>query len=435
MASRSKRSESSKSETSWSEWVWDAAAANWYRSRYNARGSAEYEYSPGDTLKGKSEDARYSPTEQIPQPGIETSYSEHTNYDESWQESSSSQGYQERPQLSPWDQYGTTQQGAQNPNYQPAQESYSTSGYGDAVSSMTQAMATTSLSSYPIYPSHYGSSDYQSEKGKGVDTSSDVYAGSSMPGQTSDYSSAYSVPRVETNTPIEISNRSREAPHRKWKSDSRFKVHRAKDFVSGRIFNVIWTNPNMDGPKHLQFLIMRNDRRSSLCLQISSYGGRATTQPGIDPADHTVIYSSRKKGPVYHEGERIVNKPIRIELLDKSHDIDPASRLNYAQLYNVEYDVKVQFIGEVARNHFQTVVTAFNERHPPRTASSGYNDLDKRYFIPETDDERPVQKPIEPRPETPPGTGDAPYYPPPTAPRPAPPRGQSPSPSLYGAED
>jgi hypothetical protein len=57
--------------------------------------------------------------------------------------------------------------------------------------------------------------------------------------------------------------------------------------------------------------------------------------------------------------------PIRIEVTKDSHKLDPLSRLNYAKLYTVEHNVKVLFIGRVARNYERDVKHGYNEAHPP----------------------------------------------------------------------
>ncbi len=94
-----------------------------------------------------------------------------------------------------------------------------------------------------------------------------------------------------------------------------------------------------------------------------TYGGQGTLKYGADPEDHAVVYTSK---PQYIEGEdRIIKKPVRIELKDPKEKLDPTSRLNYGKIYTVEHNVKVFFIGQVARNHEQTVATDFNKTHPP----------------------------------------------------------------------
>lgn len=88
---------------------------------------------------------------------------------------------------------------------------------------------------------------------------------------------------------------------------------------------------------------------------------------GVHAETHTVVYSSRKEGPYLADGEERLmhHKPIRIEIKDPTHKLDKLSRLNYAKIYTVEHNVKVLFIGRVAENYEQAVVTAFNKTHPP----------------------------------------------------------------------
>ena len=57
--------------------------------------------------------------------------------------------------------------------------------------------------------------------------------------------------------------------------------------------------------------------------------------------------------------------PIRIEVIKDSHKLDPLSRLNYAKLYTIEHNVKVLFIGKVARNYERDLRHGYNEAHPP----------------------------------------------------------------------
>ena len=80
-----------------------------------------------------------------------------------------------------------------------------------------------------------------------------------------------------------------------------------------------------------------------------------------------MVYTSRKDGPYISDREKglMTKKSIRIEIKDPAHKLDPLSRLNYAKVYTVEHNVKVLFIGKVAENYEQAVVTAFNDTHPP----------------------------------------------------------------------
>jgi hypothetical protein len=98
-----------------------------------------------------------------------------------------------------------------------------------------------------------------------------------------------------------------------------------------------------------------------------TYGYQGVLKNGVHSEDHAVIYSSKTEGPFLHQLEKglMAHNPIRIDLKDQSHKLDPLSRLNYAKIYTVEHNVKVLFIGQVAKNYEQDVILAFNETHPP----------------------------------------------------------------------
>lgn len=50
---------------------------------------------------------------------------------------------------------------------------------------------------------------------------------------------------------------------------------------------------------------------------------------------------------------------------NSSHKLDPASRVNYAKVYTVEHNVKVQFIGTLTRNAQAQLSVDYNSQHPP----------------------------------------------------------------------
>jgi hypothetical protein len=97
---------------------------------------------------------------------------------------------------------------------------------------------------------------------------------------------------------------------------------------------------------------------------------------GVHPEDHAVVYSSKSQGPYFLEREKglMTKHPIRIEVIKDSHKLDPLSRLNYAKLYTVEHNVKVLFIGKVAKNYERDVKYSYNQAHPPfRNAGPGFH--------------------------------------------------------------
>lgn len=109
---------------------------------------------------------------------------------------------------------------------------------------------------------------------------------------------------------------------------------------------------------------------------ILTYGNQGVLKRGVHPEDHAVVYSSRKDGPYCLEREKglMTKHPIRIEVVKDSHKLDPLSRLNYAKLYTVEHNVKVLFIGKVARSYERDVKHGYMQAHPPFTeAGPGFH--------------------------------------------------------------
>lgn len=51
------------------------------------------------------------------------------------------------------------------------------------------------------------------------------------------------------------------------------------------------------------------------------------------------------------EGEGLTKKGICVNLSDKRDKLDVTSRINYAKVYTIEYNVKVHFIGKVDPDH------------------------------------------------------------------------------------
>jgi hypothetical protein len=108
---------------------------------------------------------------------------------------------------------------------------------------------------------------------------------------------------------------------------------------------------------------------------ILTYGHEGLTRHGVNPEDHAVVYSSKQQGPRILAGEErlITKRPVRIDLDNPAHKLDPTSRLNYAKIYTVEHNVKVLFIGRVANKYKQEVTTTFNAAHPPLNSGSSHN--------------------------------------------------------------
>jgi uncharacterized protein DUF6590 len=117
-----------------------------------------------------------------------------------------------------------------------------------------------------------------------------------------------------------------------------------------------------------RFLIVSvRNKGHSICIPILTYGFQGVLKPGVHPEDHAVVYSSKKQGPCLLEREEglMSKKPIWIEVTSEAHKLDPLSRLNFAKLYTIEHNVKVFFIGRVAKMYERALMVAYNEAHPP----------------------------------------------------------------------
>lgn len=95
-----------------------------------------------------------------------------------------------------------------------------------------------------------------------------------------------------------------------------------------------------------------------------SYGGRGTTKGGVRADDHAIIFTEQQ--PVLIPGETKLSKhAIRVKPYSPQYKLEVASRLNYAKVYTVEYNVKVWFIGEVSKDSELKLLTSYKEIHPP----------------------------------------------------------------------
>jgi len=109
---------------------------------------------------------------------------------------------------------------------------------------------------------------------------------------------------------------------------------------------------------------------------IMSYGGQGTTKPGVHAHEHAVVYTTDT--PEYLSNEMPLEKaPIKIRPYTSQHKLDRASRLNYAKLYTIEYNVKVWFIGEVDRGSTWKLMSTYDQVHPP--LSKRYSDPNQNY--------------------------------------------------------
>ncbi|KAG4420845.1 hypothetical protein IFR04_006027 [Cadophora malorum] len=176
------------------------------------------------------------------------------------------------------------------------------------------------------------------------------------------------------------------------KKDPNFRVHSSDHFKFGKVstllekkdvgaltakvFKVMWSEPVGSGgtaitgaeqkgfQKVRRFVVIDTRNGHSICLPILTYGGKATLKKGAHPEDHAAVYSS-SGGATILSKEKMKKKSVKIDVRLPSDKLDPLSRLNYAKVYTVEHNVKVNFIGQVNRHYEQRVVLDYNASHGP----------------------------------------------------------------------
>lgn len=107
---------------------------------------------------------------------------------------------------------------------------------------------------------------------------------------------------------------------------------------------------------------------------ILTYARRGTTKPGVKPEHHAIIYSTRLPPSNLSGEQELLNEPIRIEVTSPRHNLDPASKINYAKVYTLEHNIKVAFIGRVHKDSRRTFIEDY------RRIQSGWDDPSGRDY-------------------------------------------------------
>lgn len=121
-----------------------------------------------------------------------------------------------------------------------------------------------------------------------------------------------------------------------------------------------------------RFVVISAKRGHCLCLPINTYSNQGTNKRGVHADDHAIIYTDK---PTRFEGELekgLSKSPIRVVPVSGRHKLDKASRLNYAKVYTIEYNVKVWFIGKIHSTSEDKIVADYNATHPPLTTAGSY---------------------------------------------------------------
>ncbi len=148
-----------------------------------------------------------------------------------------------------------------------------------------------------------------------------------------------------------------------------YRIQKYTFFKPGRVFKILWSEPvgatsdnateitdierkygEQSYVKIRRFVVVRTFSGHSLCLPISTYGGRGLEKRGANTKHHAQVYSSPDRPRLGPEEEaKLMLQPIKILTDSPREKIYPESLLNYAKVYTIEHNVKVCPVGRVAK--------------------------------------------------------------------------------------
>ncbi|KAF2802502.1 uncharacterized protein BDZ99DRAFT_576869 [Mytilinidion resinicola] len=122
-------------------------------------------------------------------------------------------------------------------------------------------------------------------------------------------------------------------------------------FTKGRFFMVLWFEPEGNG-SHVgtrirRFIVLRSWSHYCICVPVHTYGNRGTAKPGITPGDHAASVLVDGSYTLQDSEEELTKAPIHVVRENLAVSIDPASRINFAKVYTVDYNLRVKNIGRI----------------------------------------------------------------------------------------
>ncbi|PVH81049.1 hypothetical protein DL98DRAFT_398571, partial [Cadophora sp. DSE1049] len=135
-------------------------------------------------------------------------------------------------------------------------------------------------------------------------------------------------------------------------------------FKVGRVFKVLWTEPfgndsddetgsvipSRYGEKAYtkirRFVVVRAQKRYSLCIMLNTYNGKGTSKDQIDKDNYAAVYPVGGD-PKACDDYGLSKRPFPIHVEDPKEQISPMSRLNFGRIYTVEHNIKVLKFGRI----------------------------------------------------------------------------------------
>lgn len=99
-----------------------------------------------------------------------------------------------------------------------------------------------------------------------------------------------------------------------------------------------------------------------------TYGHQGTLKKGITVDTHGIVYTGDKPPKPLKGESRLSWPPVQIIGHSKRDKLSSKSRVNYAKIYTVEHNVKVLFVGKIAKECQHQFRKAVNEVWESRTS-------------------------------------------------------------------
>lgn len=108
-------------------------------------------------------------------------------------------------------------------------------------------------------------------------------------------------------------------------------------------------------------MVIRPRSSHCLCLPISTYQGKATANAGITAQDHAAIIPIGSEVQLHPDEQVLKKAPLQIKVEDDKISIDPMSRVNFARVSTLEYNLKVRNVGRVVAESIKVMEQHFTE--------------------------------------------------------------------------
>jgi hypothetical protein len=94
---------------------------------------------------------------------------------------------------------------------------------------------------------------------------------------------------------------------------------------------------------------------------VFTYGGQATTKPGVRASEHAIVYTSGYAPTAQPAETGMTKDPIPVDAPNNVAVLSAHSRINFGIHQPIQYNVKVKDLGMVPRNYIQNLVGYWQE--------------------------------------------------------------------------